>query len=132
MHKPAAESVRTALAIAVDEAAKSLGFRPRLTVAGPVDLAVTDALRADLLAVVGESLSNVVRHADAAVVGVDVSVGSGRVTLRVSDDGVGVHGPDGNGMINLRGRAEDRGGRFTVTAAVPHGTLLTWTVPLDG
>jgi signal transduction histidine kinase len=132
LHKPAAESVRTALAIAVDEAAKSLGFRPRLTITGPVDLAVTDSLRSDLLAVVGEALSNVVKHAGATVVGVDVTVGSGRVTLRISDDGVGIVGPDGNGMVNLRGRAEDRGGRFSVAAAVPHGTVLTWTVPLDG
>ena len=116
LHKPAAESVRTALAIAVDEAATSLGFRPRLTITGPIDLAVADALRSDLLAVVGEALSNVVKHAHATVVGVDVAVGSGRVTLRVSDDGVGIGGPDGNGMVNLRGRADDRGGRFSVAA----------------
>jgi signal transduction histidine kinase len=131
LHKPGADSVRVALATAVDEAAQLLGFRPRLTVTGPLDLAVTDALRSELLAVVGEALSNVVKHARATAVRINIAVGSGQVAVRITDDGCGIGGPDGNGMTNLRGRATDRGGGFTVTPAEPHGTVLTWTVPLN-
>jgi signal transduction histidine kinase len=131
LHHSAVGSVRAALTAAVDDAAQTLGFRPRLMVSGPVDLTVVDSLRSDLLAVVGEALSNVAKHAEAATVGVEVRVGSGRLVLRVADDGVGVRGAEsGNGMANLRGRAEDRGGDFTMTDADPHGTVLIWDVSL--
>jgi signal transduction histidine kinase len=138
LHTPHADSPHAALTAAVDEAAQTLGFRPDLTVVGPIDLAVADTLRADLRAVLGEALSNVARHAGASTVTVDVVVGSGRLTLRVADDGTGPNGagrvgPDGgNGLVNLRSRAECRGGTCAVTPAVPHGTVVTWTVPLDG
>jgi signal transduction histidine kinase len=131
LHRPAADSARVALTTAVADAAQTLGFRPKLTIAGPIDLAVTDSLRSDLLAVVGEALSNVVKHARATAVSVDVSVRSGRLALRVADDGVGVGGSDGNGMVNLRARAEERGGDFTVMPAEPRGTVVVWTVPLN-
>jgi signal transduction histidine kinase len=133
LHRPSAASVRAALKTAVDDAAKALGFRPQLTVTGPIDLGISDPLRSDLLAVVGEALSNVVKHARASSVAVDVAIAAGRLTLRVADDGVGMSARGvGNGMVNLRRRAEDRGGEFTVADVVPHGTLLIWTVALDG
>jgi two-component system, NarL family, sensor histidine kinase DevS len=133
LHNPGAASVRAALTATVDEAAQTLGFRPRLTISGPIDLTVADSLRSDLLAVLSEALSNVVKHARATAVAIDVRVDSGRLVLRLADDGTGIGDADvGNGMTNLRGRAEDRGGDFTVADAEPHGTVLTWTVPLDG
>jgi signal transduction histidine kinase len=134
LHNPAAGSVRAALTAAVDEAAQTLGFRPRLTVSGPIDLTVADSLRSDLLAVVSEALSNVVKHARATAVTIDVRVDADRLLLRVADDGTGVgvgEADAGNGMTNLRGRAEDRGGEFALADAKPHGTVLTWHVPLD-
>jgi signal transduction histidine kinase len=133
LHKSAAESVRAALNAAVDEATEALGFRPRLKVTGAIDLTVTDALRSDLLAVVGEALSNVVKHANATAVTIDVGVDAERLAVRIADDGVGIgiSGTDGNGMSNLRGRAEDRGGSFTVAPGEPCGTTVTWTAPLD-
>jgi signal transduction histidine kinase len=134
LHNPAAGSVRAALTAAVDEAAQTLGFRPRLTVSGPIDLTVADSLRSDLLAVVSEALSNVVKHARATTVTIDVRVDADRLLLRVADDGTGVgvgEADAGNGMTNLRGRADDRGGEFALADAKPHGTVLTWHVPLD-
>jgi signal transduction histidine kinase len=75
----------------------------------------------------------VIKHARAAAVTVDVRVGSGRLTLKVADDGVGADGSaGGNGMTNLRNRAESYGGDFTTADAHPHGTVLTWDVPLPG
>ncbi len=132
LHGGATDSVRAALVAAVDDAAQMLGFRPRLTVTGPIDLSLTATLRSDLIAVVGEALSNVVKHARAAHVEIDVSVGAGRLTLLIADDGVGAGEPgNGEGMLNLRARAEDRGGTFTVGDADPHGLVLTWSVALD-
>ena len=132
LHNPTVGSVRAALAAAIADTTRTLGFRPQLTVSGPVDLGVADSLRADLLAVLTESLSNVVKHAKATAVEVEIRVGSGRLVLRVADDGVGVgDAVAGNGMRNLRGRAEDRDGDFSIVDAEPHGTVLTWAATLD-
>ncbi len=49
----------------VDAAAGLLDFHPTLEVSGAVDSAASAELRADVLAVVREALSNVVRHAAA-------------------------------------------------------------------
>ncbi|MEV4824641.1 GAF domain-containing protein [Micromonospora sp. NPDC049274] len=131
LHKPALGSVRAALTAAADEATKSLGFRPHLTITGAVDLAVPDTLRADLIAVLGEALSNIVQHARATTVTIAVAVDAGRLILRVADDGVGIGAAaGGNGLGNLRSRAEERGGTFVVTDVHPHGAMLVWDVPL--
>jgi signal transduction histidine kinase len=132
LHRPAVTSVRSALKSIVDDSAEPLGFRPHVTITGPIDLAVADPLRSDLLAVVGEALSNVIKHAHAHAVTIDIVIGGGQITLRIADDGTGitVQG-DGHGMINLRRRAEDRDGTFAVADASPHGTVLTWIVPLE-
>jgi two-component system NarL family sensor kinase len=76
-------------------------------------------------------LSNVARHARATTVRIEVQVARGTATLRVSDDGVGISDSanEGNGLQNMRTRAERHGGRCSVTGA-RSGTVLEWTVPL--
>ncbi|MFY1632906.1 GAF domain-containing protein [Solwaraspora sp. WMMB335] len=131
LRTPMSAALRTDVREAVDLAADGLGFRPELELVGPVDSAVPDPVRPDLLAVLREALSNVVRHARATRVGVRVETLDGRLTLSVTDDGVGADAADARGgLVNMRERAEQHGGRFEVTAGVPGGTVLTWTVPL--
>jgi signal transduction histidine kinase len=130
---PPDSSLRAELSAEVDRAAASLGFRPRLILDGPVDSAIPDELRGDVLAVVREALSNVVRHAGAGAVEVTVAVTGGEVVVEVVDDGVGPGhraGSGGHGLSNLGGRARDRGGRFRVEPREPSGTCLTWSSPL--
>ena len=77
---------------------------------------VPDHVAPDLLAVLGESLSNASRHADASTVEVLVSVDE-QVRVRVTDDGRGM-GEDvrESGLGNMRERALKHGGTLTVTA----------------
>ena len=83
----------------------------------------------DLLAVVRELVSNVVRHAGASRVGVAVTVDD-CVRVTVSDDGRGLpRAPLRSGLANLAHRAERRGGRLT-TRARRRGTEVRWEVPL--
>src|SRR5262249_58971411 len=89
LRTPVTATLRAELGATVDAAAASLGFRPTLRVDGPIDGAVPDEVRPDLLAVLREALSNAVRHAKASRVDVDVTVAAGAVTLRVTDDGCG-------------------------------------------
>ncbi len=131
LRAPAAASLHSELIDTVEACADALGFRPTLRVTGLIDRGVPDALRPEIVAVAREALSNVVRHAHAHAVEVSVDVTADAFTLRVTDDGVGIDSPKpGSGLGNMRARAEDRAGDFSLTNVDPHGTRLTWTVPI--
>ena len=112
------------------DAAKLLGFAPRVTASG------TEAIGADistqLLLVLREALSNVIRHARATRVDVSVSVESEQAVLCVTDDGIGPPtGPtDGWGLESMAQRAANLGGRFSLERALSNGTRLEWSAPL--
>jgi signal transduction histidine kinase len=131
LRTPVTAALRTELREAVTAAAGPLGFRPRLTLDGPLDAAVPDDVRADLLAVLREALSNVVRHAAASRVEVRVAAIERQLTVTVADDGTGPAGiRERGGLINLRERASQYGGSFGIRANEPTGTVLEWSVPL--
>jgi signal transduction histidine kinase len=90
---------------------------------------VSDDIRPHLLAVLREALSNVGRHARAQAATITLEVGQD-VELIVVDDGRGI-GPvaPGNGLRNLRTRAEELGGSCEVGPDGEVGTRLVWRVP---
>ncbi|MDR7311289.1 signal transduction histidine kinase [Nocardioides luteus] len=122
--------VQTQVTELVDRAAASLKFRPTLVFDGPIRLRTSPELTKEVVAVLGEALSNTARHAYASEVEVSLSAGSDLV-LRVRDDGRGVP-TDAveSGLANMRHRAEAHGGRCTVRPAEPKGTVVEWSVPL--
>jgi signal transduction histidine kinase len=124
------EIVRT-----VTRAAAMLNYEPRLTMEGPLDSAVPDGLHSDLLAVIGEALTNVARHArgGTAEVKVAVNVAARTVTAVIEDDGVGPSPDDipGHGTVNMAVRARRLGGSFALADRESGGARLTWSVPLD-
>jgi signal transduction histidine kinase len=105
-------------------------LRPRITFLGPVDLMADATLTDDITAVVAEALANVVRHATATKVEVTISAAAGRVTIEVTDDGVGPgSSPRLSGLANLRARAESHDGSFDVGPGPMGGTQMVWSVP---
>jgi signal transduction histidine kinase len=122
----------------VAEISVLLGFDPRIRFAGPIDAVVPDPVADDLVAVLREGLTNVARHAQAARVQVDVTVTATRLSLDISDDGVGIGDTQRrSGLANLRERAERRGGRLVLaegpddaTPSELEGTRLQWMIPL--
>ncbi|MCF6524863.1 GAF domain-containing protein [Streptomyces sp. JJ36] len=123
--------LRVRVAEEAEKAVHALGFTPALRTEGLVDTAVPSAVGDDVVAVLGEALSNVARHARATAVEVALAVGEGRVTLTVRDNGVGI--PEGgrrSGLANLAERAEKRSGSCTTEAGAEGGTRLVWSVPL--
>nr|WP_189113409.1 GAF domain-containing protein [Pilimelia terevasa] len=130
LRRPPCGALRGELYEIIRAAAASLGFAPRIEIRGPVDSAVPDAVRADLLAVLQEALSNVTRHAGCGAVEVVVEVAD-RVSLTVTDDGVGIDPADArSGLVNLAERADRHGGGFVVARTRPRGTRLYWWTPL--
>ena len=117
----------------VADAAERLGFPPRARFSGPVDTVVDRDAAEQLLAVLREALSNVIRHADATSVEVEVVAGQD-LALVVADDGVGTE-PDqggGSGLRNMASRAAALHGTFVVGPHSAGGTMVEWRVPLGG
>jgi len=131
LRTPAHGHLRSEIRSLVEEAGAALGFRPRLTIDGPVDSAVPDPVWPELLAVLREALSNVARHARASSVSVVAAVRDGRFVLTVTDNGTGIgEVTRTSGLANMRMRAEELGGELTLAPGDPRGTVLTWSVPL--
>jgi signal transduction histidine kinase len=132
LRAPVNAALRADIRATVDAAAASLGFRPSLRLDGPIDSAVPDEVRPDLMAVLREALSNVVRHARASAVEVHVEAGDGGLRLSVTDDGVGTGEPldERSGLANMRQRATRHGGTLVLSPAPGGGTRVEWSVPL--
>ena len=118
-----ADTLRGDLQALVREYVPALGFSPTMRTSGPVDTAVPEVLREQLLPVLREALSNVARHAHASRVEVEVDVAHGELALVVIDDGVGI-APDAHqsGLRNARERAHALGGELTLS----EGTRTDW------
>lgn len=123
--------LRSRLLGVLDAVSEHLGFTPGLRMEGLLDTDVPDEVRDDLVAVLQESLSNVVRHAKATHADVLIELRDGQLLLRVRDNGVGV--PEGgrrSGLANLAERAARLGGDFEVRPGDDRGTVLEWRVPV--
>ena len=115
----------------VDATIEAMGFRPELELSGPIDSSATVDVRDDILAVLRETLSNVIKHARASEVSVSLVAHGGRLTLTVTDNGVGISGEsDRSGLANLRERATRHGGTLDVRPGTPRGTAVEWSVPV--
>ncbi len=85
-----------------------------------------------LYRVTQEALNNVVRHAGAKHVSVDISRADGSVALEVADDGVGFAVGDelrGLGLDGMAERARLVDGEFEIESAPGRGTTLRLRVP---
>ncbi|PSL08232.1 GAF domain-containing protein [Haloactinopolyspora alba] len=112
-------------------AGEQLGFAPSLRLEGALDTDVSDELAEDVLAVVQETLANVVRHARATRVDVVVGIERGGVRVVVADDGAGIGGAErSSGLANLAERAHRRSGTFEVRPGDGGGTVVEWHAPL--
>ncbi|MEU6371436.1 GAF domain-containing protein, partial [Streptomyces sp. NPDC046931] len=124
--------LRARMSATVTASAASLGFTPALRIEGLVDTDVPDDVADQVIAVLGEALSNAARHSGADHVDVHLRLAAGALTLTVADDGRGVpRGARRSGLRNLEERAVALGG--TLTVGERHeggGTRLVWDVPI--
>lgn len=84
------------------------------------------ASEAEVLRIAQEALSNARRHAKAKNVWVELVVDPPLVSLRIEDDGVGMHGDSvgGFGLSIMRERSERLGAEFSVRSRRPTGTCV--------
>jgi signal transduction histidine kinase len=126
----AERGVRARVIDVIGEAARNLGFEPRLVLDGPIET-MDPAVADELLPTVREALTNVARHAQASSVRVSVELHEGVLRLVVRDDGVGISAlaERGHGLENMSVRAGRLGGSMALEPEDGAGTRLVWTVP---
>jgi signal transduction histidine kinase len=102
-------------------------------VVAPDDLdGLAAAVEVAAFRIASEALTNVVRHAGASRCEVRLERDRDALVVRVADDGAGI-GPDvraGVGLVSLRERAEELGGRVEVRAGAHGGTEVEARLPL--
>jgi two-component system, NarL family, sensor histidine kinase DevS len=108
--------------ISVDLEASGLNERP------PVEVETA------IYRIVQESLTNVVKHAQAHTVSVVVTRGDGRIKAVIEDDGTGFKpetiGVSGIGLVGMRERIELLDGSLTVESSERNGTTVALEVPV--
>ncbi|MET8172244.1 sensor histidine kinase [Streptomyces clavifer] len=127
----ATSGLRSRIARAIEASTTLLGFPPALRIEGLVETRVPVTLADHVEAVLVESLSNAARYARARSVDVHLRVTPERLTLTVTDDGVGIPGEAGfSGLRNLDERAQAARGTLEISTPVDGGTRVAWSAPL--
>jgi signal transduction histidine kinase len=92
---------------------------------------ISDAVDTSAYRVVQEALTNVLRHARASQVEVNVVYGADDVSVEVLDDGAGaINGTaGGHGLVGMRERVAAFGGSLTATARPEGGFAVMARLP---
>ncbi|WP_460523804.1 sensor histidine kinase [Flindersiella endophytica] len=123
-------SLRAQLLQTADLAAGQLGFEPHVELSGPLDSAVDDELRPQLVATIREALAGLAARGSAHQVSVFVlaDVEAELLIVGVENDGA----PPGSADLEaFVARADTYGGTFEVGERPGGRTRLSWRLPLE-
>ena len=91
-----------------------------------------------MLKIALEAVANVLQHADATRLDIDVQYGMKQLRMQIEDNGVGLANdvaeatPAGHfGVIGMRERTQAIGGTFTMNSVAAEGTKITVELPLN-
>lgn len=131
-NEAAADGLRRRLMSIGDEVADALGFAPTFHFEGPIDTGVSDEVAAHVVAVVGEALANIARHAASPSASATVTLADDRLVVVVDDAGTGPGParPGGRGVGNMVERAQHLAGTCAITSRPGGGTRVVWSVPV--
>jgi signal transduction histidine kinase len=126
-------SLQAAIEWQAEELARRAGFE--VEVQGTLgDVQFERGFATAIFRIFQEAMTNVVRHASAKHVVVELGLERGRLRLSISDDGVGVREPSPRtgslGLLGMRERAKRLGGECIVQRREVGGTVVSLLVPL--
>jgi len=125
------------LPAALRELAGRLGQTPlQLTITCPAEKPMLSEEEALVLyRVAQESLNNVLRHSAATAAALVLSVANGRLSLVITDNGVGFEmerGSAGIGLVGMKERLRAVAGELQITSAPGAGTEVRASIPYHG
>jgi ligand-binding sensor domain-containing protein/signal transduction histidine kinase len=92
-------------------------------------------VRHNVFLAVREAFTNVLKHSKASEVWLRLALNNGHVVLEVEDNGCGFapgQAPQGgNGLVNMRARLKEEGGRTELTSAPGEGTKIRFVFPVE-
>jgi signal transduction histidine kinase len=111
------------------------------------DISITPDTRRNIFYAVQEAIHNAVKHSGCSEIGLCIQphpllpLSSGRggrgersLTITISDNGKGFDtvkpGSGGNGLLNMKKRAEEMGGTFEIQSSPGHGTMVLFSIRL--
>jgi signal transduction histidine kinase len=110
-------------------------IRVQMEIAGTTEVIVDARVRHQLFLVFKEALANVVNHAGATEVRLQLRVTPEQFSLTIADNGRGLPRTDTvagqDGLPNMRTRVENLRGQFALTSEAGRGTTLKFQVPLS-
>lgn len=99
----------------------------------PPERPVSAELRHGLFLIVKEALNNVVRHARATEVRLQIFINEAALDLLIADNGRGIEGepndPSADGLRNMRQRARELNAQFKIESAPGAGTKISLRYP---
>lgn len=101
----------------------------------PKEVALGDHAATAFFRILQESLSNIVRHAQATMVRVELKLNGNRLSMTVSDNGIGLQAGErakvgSFGLVGIEERISILGGSFSITSHAGEGTTVCVSVPL--
>ena len=98
------------------------------------EFALDDKHATSLFRIVQESLTNIVRHANARHAQIDIACRDGQLFMSISDDGIGLavdwqRRDNAFGLAGIEERIDALGGTFSFTNHRPHGAALMVSIP---
>ena len=142
-------------------AAKNIAFQFHAPAASG-EIIVNTNLRREVFLLFKESVNNIVKHADAKNVRINLEIDGGNLTLTIADDGQGFSseppavagesnfaqkttgfienppatagGSDsfgGNGILSMKKRAAEMGGKVEITSEIGQGTIVFVSLPIE-
>ena len=100
----------------------------------PEGLIILHEARTHIFMVAKEALHNIVKHANANCVSIDISILLHTLCCSITDNGIGFktnnQRPFGNGLRNMQQRITETGGSLVISSQPGKGTRLQFEVPL--
>jgi two-component system, NarL family, sensor histidine kinase LiaS len=99
------------------------------------NLKLSEATEEHVFRIIQESLSNILRHANATVVKIDISLRGNELFMHIADNGKGFdlehdHAKKTSyGLKTMKERSEELGGTFTIRSNIDEGTYIDIRIP---
>jgi signal transduction histidine kinase len=120
----------------IDSYARHSAIQFKCDLAIPQEYILDEERITTVFRVLQESLTNVVRHANASTVRIVLDICDGNLVMEISDDGVGFNAAAGiakgrYGLMGMKERALRWGGTLMIDSSVGKGMRVSLTLPLS-